>query len=91
MGWTENTGTKLYLRGAIHSLPVLASAGYDTDLKSYFCYWQGDAKDIPETLKQAVLPGLDELVTLSELVRFIFCAILYLQLLKPFLTGISNC
>ena len=51
--------------GGVPMGQLLPLSGWDVDegnKKCFSCFWAGNDSDIPDALKQAVMPGLDSLL-----------------------------
>lgn len=67
-GWEHSTDTDVYLRGALHSTPMLTAVGWK-GVDSYFCWYESKREDIPKVLLDNIIPGVNELLAYAKAVN----------------------
>jgi len=65
-GWVHGVWADTYAKAAFKTLPMLKAHGWDGNINSWECWWEGREDDIPRALLERVFPGLDEVVRLAE-------------------------
>lgn len=59
-GWYHDNAADVYLRGAFKSAAMLRASGWDNGMNGFTCWWEGDDRDIPSSMKAIVFSGLDD-------------------------------
>lgn len=60
-GWYHDTSADRYLRASFKTTPMLIANGWEDGNQGFTCWWECPSSDIPDVIKQAVMPGLDAL------------------------------
>ena len=55
-----------YVETGVAICTVLPAFNWGRNLDSYEAYWEGNDNDIPQCLKDKVLPGLDEVYEIAK-------------------------
>lgn len=61
-GWYHDTSADRYLRASFKTAPMLIANGWEDGNNNFACWWECSTEEIPDAIKQIVLPGLDALV-----------------------------
>lgn len=62
IGWQHDVSADRYLRASFKTAAMLQAHGWGDGKDGYECWWEGDDADIPDPVRHAVFPGLDDLL-----------------------------